>query len=55
MQKLVYDVIDVQKMLGLGKNQTYNLVKANVFPVRQIGNKYLIPKEPFLKWLNGTA
>lgn len=55
MQKLVFDVIDVQKALGLGKNQTYALIKTGVFPVRNVGNKYLIPKEPFLKWLNGTA
>lgn len=55
MQKLVLDVIDVQKALGIGKNQAYALIKMGDFPVRQVGNKYLIPKDPFLKWLNGTA
>lgn len=50
--KIVYTVEEIQIMLGIGKNQAYDLVKSGVFPVRKIGSKYLIPKAGFNNWLN---
>lgn len=52
-KKAVYAVSDLQHLLGIGKNQTYTLVKSGQFPVRKVGATYLIPKASFDKWLNG--
>lgn len=49
--KAVYSVRELQTLLGMGKNQTYELVKSGQFPVRKIGSNYLIPKESFDKWI----
>ena len=38
-------------MLGIGKNQTYELIKSKRFPVLKIGKDYLIPMEGFDRWL----
>lgn len=51
-EKLVYTVSEVQKLLDIGKNQAYNLVKSGVFPVRTIGKKMVVSKVGFEKWLN---
>lgn len=51
-EKVVYTVNDLKNMLGIGLNQTYDLVKSGVFPVRKIGSKYLISKAGFNSWLN---
>lgn len=50
--KLVYSVEELQRLLGLGRNNTYDLVNSGVFPVVRVNNRILIPKEPFLQWLH---
>lgn len=49
---MVYTVEDIKDMLDIGLNQAYDLVKSGVFPVRKLGNKYLIAKAGFDNWLN---
>ena len=51
-EKLVYSVEELQRLLGLGRNNTYELVNSGVFPVVRVNNRILIPKEPFLQWLH---
>ena len=56
--KIVYTVEEIQIMLGIGKNQAYDLVKSGNFPVRKINSKYVIPIKTFEEWLysmNKTA
>lgn len=50
-KKIVYTVSDIQSMLDIGKNQAYNLIKRQEFPVRKCGKKFLIPKAGFDAWL----
>lgn len=50
----VYHVEDIMKILDIGRNNAYNLVKENLFPVVRIGSSIRIPKEPFMLWLNGV-
>ena len=45
-------VLDVQKALGIGKNQIYNLVRTKDFPAMKVGGQYLIPKEKFEEWMD---
>lgn len=50
-EKLIYTVIDIQELLGIGRNNAYKLVNSNKFPVRRVDNRILIPKITFLEWL----
>lgn len=59
-EKKVYDVKDIQKILGLGKTTAYIFIKEvfenqGPFRVLKIGNTYKIPKESFDKWLDDGA
>lgn len=51
IKKAVYTVEEIKTILGMGINQTYALIKSNVFPVRKINSKYLIPIKTFEEWL----
>lgn len=42
---------DVQGFLGWKKDQVYNLFRSKKFPSERIGDKYIIPKPRFLRWL----
>lgn len=54
-ERVVFTVKEIQNILGIGKNSAYELVNSKNFPVRYIGNKKIIPKEPFLDWLNSGS
>lgn len=45
-------VKEVSKILGIGINQTYELVKKEGFPSFRVGQKFLVPKEKFEEWIN---
>ncbi|MBJ6361313.1 helix-turn-helix domain-containing protein [Paenibacillus sp. GCM10012307] len=51
---LVIDVSDVQRILGIGRRQAYELVKSGQFHVVKTGKRFKISKEVFIGWLNGT-
>ena len=48
----VYRVEDIQKILGIGKNKAYDLMKSGQFPVIKIGNMRLVSWEIFREWMN---
>lgn len=49
----ILDVIDIQKMMGIGRRQAYELVNSGQFHTVRVGNRIKISKEIFLNWLNG--
>lgn len=57
LSKAVYEVKDIQDMLGIGRTTAYNLVRKahrdeEPFRVVKIGDKYRVSKESFNRWLN---
>jgi len=48
-------VKEVQKILQIGTNSTYNLIHSKSFPVVRVGHSYRIPAEPFYLWLAGNS
>lgn len=50
--KVVYTPLELKELLGIGKNETYKLIKSGAFPTVKIGKRIVVPKEPFLEWLN---
>ncbi len=42
--------MQAKKLLGVGRNEIYNLCKKKGFPSFKIGNKYYINKERLQEW-----
>ena len=49
--KKFYTVTEIKNMLTIGTNKVYNLIKSEGFPSIKIGNKYIVPKDEFEKWV----
>lgn len=47
----VYTVEDIQKILNIGRKQSYELVNSGKFPSKKLSRKILIPKKTFDEWL----
>lgn len=57
---MLYDIDDIQKLLGVGRTMAYDLVKKayktkDPFRVIKVGRLYRIPKKPFDEWIGGSA
>ena len=50
---LVMTVPEAGRLLGKGKNKSYELARRNVFPVIVLEGRMLVPKQRFLNWVNG--
>ena len=55
--KKVLTVKEIQSILQISQKTAYNLVRqalatGDLFKVIKIGNRYRIPTEPFLNWLD---
>ena len=56
----VYNVTDIQNLLGLGRTKAYKFIREvycarKPFRVLKIGNSYRIPSHSFDNWLDGEA
>jgi excisionase family DNA binding protein len=52
--KPVLDVEDIQKFLGIGRRQAYELVNSGQFHVAKIGKRMKVSRDVFLNWLEGA-
>lgn len=52
-EKVMLDVKDVMSLIGIGRNNAYELMKSGEFQVKKIGNRYLVHKEILENWLKG--
>lgn len=48
----VLTVKDVQKILGIGRNAVYTMLKNGTLKSKRIGIKYIIPKRSIQTYLN---
>ena len=48
-------VKDIQRILNIGVNNAYALVRSNVFPVIKVGHSYRIPRDEFYAWMHHQA
>ena len=51
---VLYSFKDAQRILGIGKNNMYKLMKLPTFPVFRIGKRYFIPKKEFEEWIHNS-
>ena len=45
---------ELQKMLHIGRNATYKILKERLIETIRIGKKYIIPKVSVIKYLEGN-
>jgi excisionase family DNA binding protein len=50
--RLVYSVVEVAELLDLSVNSVYAQLRAGKLLGRQIGSRWVIPRERFHAWLN---
>lgn len=50
-----YTVKDIARMLNIGRNSAYTLVKQGNFKIMRIGNMIRISKKSFDEWINSTT
>ena len=48
-------VSDVQRMLGIGRNNAYALVRRSDFPSIYVGNRIIVPLDHFQSWVERQA
>lgn len=56
--KKVYDVADIQRLMGIGRNKAYEYLeevykKQEPFVVIKIGKLFKVPKKQFDVWIGG--
>lgn len=54
-EKLFYTIEELYKILPLGKNALYSLVKKEGFPKIIVGRKILIPVKGFNLWIEQNS
>ena len=55
MERIVYNVKDLQKVLGIGRDTAYALMRNCSFPAIKIGNRYIVETKAFEQWLRRNA
>ena len=52
---LMLSVPEVAAVLGISRAGAYELVKSKDFPSLKIGSRIVVPKEKFIKWIDGKT
>jgi len=50
-----YSVDDIQRLLGIGRNSAYKLMRNKDFPTVYVGSRIIIPADLFQNWINSQA
>jgi excisionase family DNA binding protein len=53
--QILLSPIQAKELLGVGRNEIYNLCKNKDFPSFKIGSKYYINKEKLQEWANNQC
>jgi len=53
-EKKCYSVKDIQSILGISRPTAYGLLKRQEFKWIRVGQRYVISKASFDRWLNGS-
>ena len=49
---LMLSAPEVAEVLGISRAGAYDLVHSDGFPHLKLGNRILVPKDKFIKWIN---
>lgn len=51
-EKIMYNIKELQAVLGIGKNLAYRLAQDRNFPKLMINGRYYFPKDKVDKWID---
>jgi excisionase family DNA binding protein len=54
-ERLTYDIVEAGRLLGLGRNASYEAAKTGQLPTIKIGRRLLVPKVALERLLKGDA
>ena len=52
---LMLSAPEVADVLGISRAGAYDLVRSVGFPHMKLGNRILVPKDKFIKWINNNT
>ena len=52
---LMLSVPEVAEVLGISRAGAYDLVRSAGFPHMKLGNRILVPKDKFIKWIDDNT
>ena len=52
---LMLSVPEVAAVLGISRAGAYELVRSDDFPALRIGNRIVVPKEKFIRWIDSQV
>lgn len=52
LECLMYNISDLQKVLGIGKTLAYRLAQDRNFPKLMINGRYYFPKDKLEQWID---
>ena len=52
---LMLSVPEVAVVLGISRARAYELVRSDDFPTLRIGNRIVVPKEKFIRWIDSQV
>lgn len=52
---LMLSVPEVAEVLGISRAGAYDLVRSAGFPHMKLGNRILVPKDKFIKWIDNNT
>ena len=51
MDKIVYSISEVSKLLGVSRSYAYQMVKEKTLPVLDLGRRKVVPKIQLEEWI----
>lgn len=55
IERKTYTVLEIAVLLGIGKNQAYELCKTNQFRIIKVGRAIKVVKQSFDSWMCGNS
>ena len=52
-ERLTISVGEASKLLGVSRASGYAAAQINAFPVLRVGRRLVVPRERFMRWLDG--
>lgn len=53
-EKIMLGVKDIMKIMGIGRDRAYEIIKKGEFRTIRVGRRYLVHEQVFENWLKGT-
>lgn len=52
---LTYSVKEISYLLGISVAKAYDLIRKNIIPNLKLDGRYVVPVNPFHKWLDDSC